>query len=69
MKMNKFNKPNKYKLETSVIAAIQHKAPMYTCMIEEMYENMKEGKNQTSRNKIAMACCISAERFHYTKLQ
>jgi len=38
-------------------------------MIEEMYEKMKEGKNQTSRNKIAMTCCISAERFHYTKLQ
>ena len=25
---------------------------MYTCMIEEMYVNMKEGKNQTSRNKL-----------------
>ena len=38
-------------------------------MIEEMYVNMKEGKNQTSKKKIAMMCCISAERFHYTKLQ
>ena len=33
------------------LAAIQHKAPMYTCMIEEMYGNVAERKLQAIKSQ------------------